>query len=424
MTNYDYLYDKSYYGDELYDIHLEEKELTWVELENITVLPFKIMNNGADTSLSTSIGGGLIDSIGTYIDGTGLHRGLGCSYDFDEANVIERDDVIVFLGLWPQIWGHVITDNIRRLWVLYNETFMEKYRKCKFVYIPYMNQKLGNNNSDFLEILGVDLDRLESSDEGTRFKKVVLPDECFWRRSDGPRGFLKDYGTRLYTKEYIELIDKVRNYGENHFKKDDFEKIYCTHRKYSSYREMGERKLEGYFKSLGYRIVAPEELSFENQLNMFLNCKSFVSTAGSVSHNILFLRDNTEVILIPRANFITEYQLAIDSVHNLDITYVDSSFSLFVNHRHPWGGPFFYVVSNELQKYFGKNIKYKFDKFRFWIYKELSLVMNGSCNSVEYYEKVVDRYISYEIKNYSRKGIIYKLCSKLRVQKILALLFK
>ena len=45
-----------------------------------------------------------------------------------------------------------------------------------------------------------------------------------------------------------------------------------------------------------------------------LNCEEFASTVGSAAHNIIFLRDGTKAYLIPRANFITEYQLALDQV--------------------------------------------------------------------------------------------------------------
>ena len=37
--------------------------------------------------------------------------------------------------------------------------------------------------------------------------------------------------------------------------------------------------------------------------------------------------------MIPRANYLTGYQVALDEVQALDITYVDASLSVFVNHH-------------------------------------------------------------------------------------------
>ena len=58
--------------------------------------------------------------------------------------------------------------------------------------------------------------------------------------------------------------------------------------------------------------------------------------------------------MIPRANYLTGYQVALDEVQALDITYVDASLSVFVNQKYPWVGPFFYYVSDQLVRYFGK----------------------------------------------------------------------
>ena len=87
-------------------------------------------------------------------------------------------------------------------------------------------------------------------------------------------------------------------------------------------------------------------------MNVLYNCKSFASTIGSCSHNVIFLQPDVEVILIPRANYLTGYQLALDEVKPLHITYVDSSLSVFVDQKAPWGGPFFYYVSDQLLNYF------------------------------------------------------------------------
>ena len=113
-----------------------------------------------------------------------------------------------------------------------------------------------------------------------------------------------------------------------------------------------EERLDKYFASKGYEIITePEDSGLDEELNVLVNCESFASTIGSCSHNMLFCRDNTEIILIPRANYFTGYQMAIDQVHQHNIHYIDSSFSIYVG-IYPWNGPFMYFISSNLRKYF------------------------------------------------------------------------
>ena len=116
--------------------------------------------------------------------------------------------------------------------------------------------------------------------------------------------------------------------------------MYFTYSRFSSDKQVGENKLEDFFTGLGYKIIAPERYSFEEQLNILANCEFFASTIGSCSHNIIFLPEGASVYLIPRAFYLTGYQVALGEVINLNIYYVDSSLSVLVRRNNPWEGPF------------------------------------------------------------------------------------
>ena len=47
------------------------------------------------------------------------------------------------------------------------------------------------------------------------------------------------------------------------------------------------------------------------------------------------------------------YQLAINEINSLKISYIDSSLSIMVDSKYPTRGPFFYYISKELMNYFG-----------------------------------------------------------------------
>ena len=396
MINYDYLFDKSHYDLYTKTDHFSQINLMWREYENATVLPFSY-----DYKEAT---GGLLDSSGRYVDGSGLHRGLGKKYEYDENQVKISDETIVLLGAWPGIWGHWLTDNIRRLWVLNDKSFMMKYGKCKFVYIPFAKYDIKKSPRELLKLLGIEQVTLERLDGITRYKKVILPDECFFRTPDF---------NRYYTKEYVCMIDKIREYGKENFRDTGVRKVYFTYRHFSDVRAMGEYRLEGFFKRRGYKIIAPEDYSFREQLNILLSCTEFASTIGSAAHNVMFLRDNTKVYLIPRADFITEYQFALNQIHNLDITFIDSSLSLYVHPDHPWGGPFYFIISENLQRCFGIRMKKRNNNRGFSIYRQLCFFMNGCQSPRDYYGKEYIKYLNMSPKRVEGYSMFHRLFQKL-----------
>ena len=123
----------------------------------------------------------------------------------------------------------------------------------------------------------------------------------------------------MFTSEYRALIDCVRDHAVRNIAPAGIRKVYITYRKHPAMRTIGERKLEKFFSALGYTVISPEKYSLREQLSILLGCEEFACTVGSASHNSIFLRDGTRVTLIPRAGFISEYQPALDQVHNLDI---------------------------------------------------------------------------------------------------------
>lgn len=238
------------------------------------------------------------------------------------------------------VWGHCITDEIRRMWFLNSADFKTKFKNCKIVYISYPNYSFKKNFIKLLKIIGIDYKSFVPVEKITRFSEIIIPDESL---------FYDENGTMFFTDEYKNMIEKVREFGRQNFKKLPFDKIYLTYSHFVQFKQIGEKKLERFFKRQGYKIIAPEKYSLEEQLNIFQNCRSFASTIGSCSHNSIFLNDGTEAIFIPRANYLTNYQETLNEIINADIKYVSSDFSILANKN---GGPFYYYVSENLMKLF------------------------------------------------------------------------
>ena len=191
-----------------------------------------------------------------------------------------------------------------------------------------------------LKILEIDITKLHPIIKPTKFQNIILPDESFFNDEIN--------GIRIFTNEYRETIERIRRYAQKNSTPLDKKKFYFS--RSSGPNTIGEERLEKYFESKGYAVVVGHKLGLENELNVLANCDSFASTIGSCAHNMIFMKDNSEVILIPRSSHLTSYQEALNDVHDINVNYIDSSISLF---QPKTGGPFCYIIGEHLKKFFG-----------------------------------------------------------------------
>ena len=348
QPNYDFLYDKGYYSRYFHINHCINKELTYKIIENSYVVPYSSKNEG-----------GIFDSEGNYVKGSSFREGGGWlereGRDNSETNLeailheqslnssraVNNAQTVIYAGIMMSAWGHFITDSMRLLWFLQTKDYAEKFSGYPIVYLPGGGFKVAGNHKRMFEILGIDTSLLEPVTELAHYEKIILPEESFFMNSEG---------IRFFTPEYVKTIDSIRDFAASNVHPVKSSKIYFSYSRYKKGNTIGEDKLEKYFASKGYEVVYPEKHSLDEQLNMLVSCESFASTRGSCSHNMIFLRDNTEVIIVPRTNSLTGYNGAIDTVHRLNVNFVDSSFSIFAEAQ--WSGPFLFFISSNLRKYF------------------------------------------------------------------------
>ena len=360
MTNLDYLYNPDVAKEHFSKSYFSDKKLGFQVIEHGMILPSKSIND--DGKVSGLGYGGIVDSNGGYVKESYITYNTGGKYTPPPESIKHSSETVVYLGVSWSTWGHVITDNIRRVWFLRSEYF-NQFKNCPLVYvITGKSVKDQINFCRLLEILEVDVDKLQPIKHPTQFEKIILPDESFFVSSP----------TKGFTMEYKETIDRVREFAVKNQTPTSSEKIYYFH---GLRPQIGADRLSEYFKSKGYEVIQPENLTLDEQLNWLINCKSFASTLGSCSHNALFLHDNTESIFIPRnPNRFTYYQQAIDELRSLNVTYIDTSLTIFGNSL---VGPFCYIISEQLKKFFGDKfdgyaeedfktfleyVKYAFDK--------------------------------------------------------------
>lgn len=323
-----------------------------------------------------------MDSAGNFVEESFVHPGITDVYSAD--SVRESPDSVIYLGMFVHVWGHCLTDNIKRAWFLNSDVYRKYFRAYPIVYVPMWFGVIPSF-AKLLRILEIDVSKLLPITTPTKFANIILPNESFFDATDGVVNKGARYQPKSYTKEYVDTIDRVKAFAQKHYQPLSRKKVYYFHGR----NQIGEERIAEYLKSKGYEIVHPETLPFEEQLNVLVNCENFASALGSISHNTIFMNADTNALFIPRVGDETStntYQMALDQVSGVNTAYIDSAMSTF---SAGYSGPYCYVLSKQLKKFFGDtNFEYgEGDFVSFLLYCRHAIARGIKMNSgvVKYY---------------------------------------
>lgn len=215
--------------------HFSERSLHAEVVENGYVLMSKSWHGGL-------CDGGVVDADLHYISSTGYTSSGGCGYDFDYSSAA-YGKCCVFIGSFHPVYGHAITDALRKLWYLGTDEgkrlISEGY---EVIYITTQNSEMPDWHLHILGLAGVDVSNLVHLRQTTKYKKIVVPDDSLY----GDNGQI--YYTDLFcsTIETIkanvrqtELFRLIPDNGSYYFTRTG-----CNH----IVREMGEPALENEFR--------------------------------------------------------------------------------------------------------------------------------------------------------------------------------
>lgn len=309
--------------------------------EDAFVLPSK------DLWVDGKCHGGVVTRENQFVESSAWHEGKRCDkYDFSHEEATPVSSTVIYLGFFNSVWGHALTDNIKKLWFLFTEEYKQLSEQgAKIIYITAGNQTLPKYAVRLLELCGVDTTQLHHVTEVTRFSKIVVPDNSF----------IADNGERFYTKEYRQTIDRIKS-NASRCALAKVDKIYFTRTNLKGIRDFGEKQIENTFRKMGYTIVSPEQYSVDEQIFMLSHCTHFAATEGSVSHGAVFCASGTNVAIVRKVNDVNKYQMAINAVADLNVTYIDAHHSTQASPQSPWVGPFYLCINNNLERYVGHKL--------------------------------------------------------------------
>lgn len=309
----------------------------------------------------------IVPSIGVY------HNGIFCrdsswggvadnNIRFDEVSneLSEDDSEVYYLGTFHMCWGHEITDGMRLLWgmqpelggITLNETVKYAYSLCS------NDLPLPNNFIMLLESLGINLNRLVRVDTPTRFKKIYLADESYWY--DVASETKRTFGATFRRLNDILCRRVVPE------RKEPTRTVYLSRSGWHKGNpDYGEALIEqAFIKKMNCEVFRPENLSFTEMVKLLQETKTLIVTEGSISHNALFLQSGARIIILRKAGFISYYQLMINQLKDLNVTYIDAHRTHhFTDSRYPYYGPFFLVINRPLAEFLGVKPRFPFLKY-------------------------------------------------------------
>ena len=171
----------------------------------------------------------------------------------------------ILLGNIPYAFGHSFTDGFKSLWFALTEDYRNLLRQGAkpVLFVPSSQcNSLPSYWKTFLRALNINLEEVDIIAQNTLFDNIVIPDLC-WGYDENGRIF--------FTEEYRQVCRMIANAVDlaNDNSIGTFDKVYLTRTRFSNWqREVGESKLEKVFSKQGYKIVSPETLSIEKQIQI------------------------------------------------------------------------------------------------------------------------------------------------------------
>lgn len=318
MTNYNLKYIYNEEGKKevkrwIKDYHRNEP-LKVIKIANGTILPRIPAGSGHPY---TWMGlGGVLDEEKKYVKLSGIKHIMenalvfGGEYPYDDSDVLDFAEEVVYIGPMFNHWGHFIYEFITRLW------YCRENDNLRIAYCGWGFDEgvLHGSYGRFFELIGIDKSRLIDIRKPTRFKNVIIPEQCYLRN-------------QYYTKVYMDMINLAcSQIDSDRLMKAD--KIYFTRAAFIKHngwhREHGEKVIQDTFAANGFKILDPAELTLDEQIFYMRNCHTFACIGSSTGADTVFMKPETDRIYIKKSFYMDTDLSQLDQVTRArNVTVVD-----------------------------------------------------------------------------------------------------
>lgn len=270
-------------------------ELEHVDLEDIVVIPQGPKRGFHKGSNSFGFGPQLVGPSFVH-----HHRSSGVTSNVSEVLKADVDGIEIlggryfYGGPFDYHFGHFISECLGRLW------FWEAAGKNKVLWCPTWwntnfswTRKLPQWQVDVLTYCGLSISDLVFVESPLKVERLTIAQQ----------------GSSLYGAPHRDFLSWLEGRQEVFLKTKISanllpEKVFVSRERlgFSGRRIVGIENIIERFKSAGYRIVFPEELSIESQLAIYSHASKLVFEAGSSLHLLELLAEiGGQVAILPRA---------------------------------------------------------------------------------------------------------------------------
>ncbi|HJK01567.1 MAG TPA: glycosyltransferase family 61 protein, partial [Methanocorpusculum sp.] len=273
------------------------------------------------------------------------HSNWNCdeAYTVPHKDVVYRDEKVVFGGCLIDHFGHALLEGTSRLWYL-----LDAPEDVKIVFLRYQQKTQTPFDAlKFVELMGVDMSRVEVITEPTQFKEIIVPDETI-------------FALNAYRPEHIRVFDAMRAHVPAH---SDTTKVYLSRRKFSYRTSLNEEYYEEFFSRRGFTVIYPETLPIEEQIAYIAGADEIVTMMGSMAHLLLFAKPDVKATILNRSGQCLVPQIIVDQARGIEPYYVDAYINpLPVPHV---TGPFLFGPNRFFQAYLDeRGIDYDLDELQ------------------------------------------------------------
>ena len=130
MVNIDYLYNPDAAKNSFNKNYFVDKKLGFQVIEHGMILPHKRIPDAKESRIRIWGLGGVFDSNGTFVKSSHVNAYLKSEiYTPHPPTLIQKsNETVIYLSMFFPVWGHIITDNIRRLWFLKSDYFKHEFK--------------------------------------------------------------------------------------------------------------------------------------------------------------------------------------------------------------------------------------------------------------------------------------------------------
>ena len=294
------------------------------------------------------------------------------AYHVKQDELIQLDEDIIFGGSLCGHFGHFILECWSRLWYVIQHPEL----KLKILFITTTHGGYHKWFDDFFRLMGIDLNRIIYVKQPTQCRSITVLEQSQYNHWD----YVK------YSKEFFLPYQTIKT----NVKPANVKKIYLTRKNViiGNYRRicLNEEYFEDFFAERGFKVIAPEKLSVEEQISLIMGADEIAATLGTLTHWAMFCKPTTKFIMLTRDNIGTSFiQTFINETFGIENYYIVKAWKKLLYVKSHVDGIFFLGANkywkNFVADYFGEQIEEDDD--------------------VLYVDNALNKYVSIWFKKYS-----------------------